>query len=82
LPFIKRKNRPKFDPIVDLMKKLGVKADGDLNYILFKYCKYHIEPSYANYKNYKGELNECVDIIHTEIVVPYEKEKKRENGDV
>lgn len=82
MPWIPGEKRPKMDEIVDLMVKNGVKSNGDLNYILFKFCKYHVEPSYNNYKNYKGELRECADIIHDEILIPYEMKKKQENGDV
>jgi len=33
-----------------------VKPNGDINYILFKYCKYHVKPSYNNYKAFMGEI--------------------------
>ena len=82
MPWIKPEPRPDMDEIVDLMVKKGMKVNGDLNYILFKFCKYHVSPSYNNYKNYKGELRECADIIHTEILVPYEMKKKKENGEI
>ena len=82
MPYIKPIARPEFDPIVDLMVKLGVKVNGDLNYILFKFCKYHITPSYNNYKNYIGELTECGAEIRREILGPYEDQKKAENGEV
>ena len=64
------------------MVKLGVKVNGDLNYILFKFCKYHVTPSYNNYKNYIGELTECGAEIRREILAPYEDQKKAENGEV
>ena len=70
------------DTIVDSMKAIGIKADGDLNYILFKFCKYHICPSYNNYKNFCGELRQCVTEIERTLLAPYEEEKKRINGDV
>ena len=41
MPYIENKNnRRKFlDDIVNLMISLNVKADGDLNYILYSFCK-------------------------------------------
>lgn len=33
-----------------------VKPNGDINYILFKYCKYFVKPSYNNYKAFMGEI--------------------------
>lgn len=70
------------DKIVDLMKELDVKVDGDLNYILYAFCKRHITPSYNNYKNFNGELSECVAEIRAKLMRPYEDQKIIENGDV
>jgi hypothetical protein len=39
-----------------------VKPNGDINYILFKYCKYHVKPSYNNYKAFMGEIYNAMDI--------------------
>jgi hypothetical protein len=64
------------------MAESGVKANGDLNYILFKYCKENIQPSYNNYKNYIGELQETVAEIRRRLLAPYEDQKIQENGDV
>ena len=82
MPYIKPVKRPEFDPIVALMKALRVKADGDLNYILFKFCKYHYPHSYNSLKNYCGELRQCATEIEREILAPYEEEKKKENGEI
>lgn len=91
MPYIKneitRKNskitrRKEMDKIVNLMVQKGVRADGDLNYVLFKFCKYNIVPSYNNLKNFCGELNECVVEIRRKLLAPYEDLKERENGEV
>lgn len=82
MPYIVQKKRPKMDRIVDLMKELEVKADGDLNYILFAFCKRHVVPGYNNYKNFNGELTECVEEIRRRLLGPYEDKKTVENGDV
>lgn len=68
--------------VVKKMESCDVKADGDLNYILFKFCKYNIEPSYNNYKNYCGELRQCVSEIERKLLAPYEDAKEKENGSV
>ena len=70
------------DKIIELMVAKGIKVDGDLNYILFKFCKYHIMPSYNNYKNFCGELRQCVTEIERRLLARYEEEKIKENGDV
>jgi len=81
MPYIKPEKRKEMDEIVDLMNK-KVKADGDLNYILYKFCKNHVQPSYNNYKNFCGELMECAAEIRRRILAPYEDSKIKENGDV
>lgn len=82
MPYIKQENRPAMDEIIDLMAKNSVAVNGDLNYMLFAFCKRHIEPSYGNYKNFCGELNECVTEIRRKLLAPYEDEKEKENGEV
>ncbi len=82
MPYIKQEDRAKLDAIVDEMKKADLVANGDLNYLLYAYCKRHIIPSYNNYKNFIGELNQCATEIERRILAPYEDEKIKENGDV
>jgi len=82
MPYIKQQNRPKMDKIVNMMKEVAVCANGDLNYILYKFCKYHVSPSYNNYKNFCGELRQCATEIERRILGPYEDAKIKENGDV
>ena len=55
MPYIKQEDRAKLDKIVELMKDADVVANGDLNYLLYAYCKRHVSPSYNNYKNFIGE---------------------------
>lgn len=82
MPYIKKEARIGMDEIVNLMHRKSVIASGDLNYILFAYCKRHIHPSYNNYKNFCGELRQCVTEIERRLLAPYEDEKIIENGDV
>ena len=82
MPYIKQENRTAMDEVVDVMTEVGVKADGDLNYILFKYCKYQIPLSYNNIKNFCGELRQCATEIERRILANYEDMKIKENGDV
>ena len=84
MPYIKKEKRPVFDRVVDEMVSTGVKVDGDLNFILFKFCKYHVKPSYNNYKNYIGELRQCATEIERRLLAPYEDTKINdpESGEV
>lgn len=81
MPYVLPIKRPDLDRVVDLMTQIGVKADGDLNYILFKYAR-RIPHSYNSLKNYRGELRETADEIGRRILAPYEDDKIEQNGDV
>lgn len=82
MPYVNQNKRTILDNIVDEMEAHGIKADGDLNYVLYAYCKRNIEPSYNNYKNFIGELRQCATEIERRMLGPYEDEKIEENGDV
>ena len=84
MPYISNKEgrREELDKIVDLMRVLKVKADGDLNYLLYKYCKYYVKPSYNNFKNFCAELRQCATEIERRLLANYEDKKRDENGDV
>lgn len=82
MPYIPEEKREKFDKVVNLMKELNVVADGDLNYILYKYCLHNVEPSYNNFKNYCAELRQCATEIERRLLNPYENKKMIENGDI
>jgi len=82
MPYIKQDRRPSMDRVVDVMVEEGVVVNGDLNYILFAFCKRFVDPSYNNYKNYCGELRQCATEIERKLLGPYEDDKIKENGDV
>jgi len=82
MPYIKEGKRLAMDMVVELMVDAGVEANGDLNYILYKFAKYHVKPGYGNYKNFLGELNEAGEEIRRRLLVPYEEKKITENGDI
>ena len=46
MPYIRQEDRIRLDKIVNTMVDMEIEADGDLNYVLFKYCKEQIKPSY------------------------------------
>lgn len=82
MPYVIQNKRPDLDQIVYTMAAADIKADGDLNYVLFKYCKDCITPGYNNYKNFLGELDECRAEIRRRLLAKYEDKKIEENGDV
>ena len=82
MPYIKKERRAELQEILTAMKAAGVCADGDLNYILYKYCKEEVQPSYNNFKNYCGELRQCATEIERRLMAPYEDSAMERNGDV
>ena len=82
MPFVKQEKRPELDKIYDAMCEANIVADGDLNYVLYKYAKHELRFSYNNLKNFIAELRECGAQIRSDFLVPYERIKKQENGDV
>ena len=68
------------ETIIDTMRDFSIKADGDLNYILFKYAKY--KTSEHSRFMYCMELRNCAIKIETDILANYENLKISENGDV
>ena len=85
MPYVKQAKRPLLDTVVQAMHDAQIKADGDLNYILFKYARDIFTASGSSYKglkNYRAELRETADEIGRRMLAPYEDEKIKENGDV
>lgn len=62
------------------MQLVNIKADGDLNYILFRYAKYSV--GYTQVRFYCDELLNTVTKIEENILADYEELKIVENGDV
>jgi len=82
MPYIAQEKRHALDIIVEEMVDHGLYSpDGNLNYVLFKLAK-HIKPSYNEYKNFLGELQECIAEIRRKMLAPYEDIKEKENGSV
>jgi len=82
MPYIKQEDRAQMDDVVSKMIRCKAEPDGRLNYVLFKLCYHGVVPSYRNYKNFIGELNECVAEIRRRLLAPYEDKKIIDNGDV
>ena len=82
MPYIKQEQRSDLDVLIRDMKKLyRIEANGDLNYVLYSFCKRYVPRSYNSYKNFCGELRQCATEIERRILGSYEDEKIIENGD-
>lgn len=82
MPYVNQTRREELESVLSEMIWRDVEANGDLNYILYAFCKHHVTPSYNNYKNYCGELRQCATEIERRLLGPYEDKKIKENGDV
>jgi len=82
MPYVKKIQRVKLDNVVDAMAEAGIKVDGDLNYVLYAFCKRHVDENYNSYKNFCGELRQCATEIERRILAKYEDEQIIKNGDI
>jgi hypothetical protein len=82
MPYIVQDRRDELETILWLMREKDIKADGDLNYILFAFVRRYLPESYNSIKNFCGELRQCATEIERRILAPYEDMKIEENGDV
>ena len=80
MPYIDEGRRAYLNFIVDELES-RVHYAGELNYILFAFAR-RLTPGYRAYRDYLGELNECVAEIRRRMVAPYEDKKIEENDDV
>jgi hypothetical protein len=82
MPYVDPAVRPYLDELVVGMNEHNIKADGDLNYVLYAFCKRYVPRSYQTLRNYVAELRACATEIERTILGPYEDEKIIENGSV
>lgn len=82
MPYVEKMIRPDLDVVVQALEDAEITANGDLNYILFKFCRTSVPPSYTGYKNFIAELTECGEEIRRRLLSVYEDGKRRINGDV
>jgi hypothetical protein len=85
MPYIKQKDREKFESLLKELDKLNVNSSGELNYLLTM-----ISMHYLNYKGLKYEsVNDVLGAMegsklefYRRVVAPYEDIKIEENGDI
>jgi hypothetical protein len=88
MPYIKQKNRVKFDShideLVEMLEQQNPISPGELNYVVSRiiWKIYASQPSYTLANNMIGTL-ECVKAeFYRRFVAHYEDYKMEENGDV
>ena len=82
MPYIKRERRKILDPLIhDLLKTIG--GSGEVNYVFSKILyKLYSHGGYSLLNDAVGIL-ECTKLeFYRRVIVPYEIQKIKENGDV
>ena len=89
MPYIPQKRRTELDDYVSLLiSALEDPSDsftaGELNYVITKImlAVWNVRPSYTNAAHIVGILETLKLEYYRRAVVPYEEEKREENGDV
>jgi len=86
MPYIKQKDRSKYDAIAAHAWMVLPDEDweGDLNYLITQIIS-HLwrgSPKYKTACRIRGTLTDVRDEFYRRVVAPYEDKKKEENGDV
>ena len=81
MPYVPQERRANLDKVVESMW-INCIYPGDINYVLYAYCKKHVPQGYTNYRNFLGELNESGMEVRRRLLSVYEDEKIKENGDI
>lgn len=91
MPFIHPKERPKYDPLLEILIRrlkeetmFGSKNSGHVAYVLYKIIKqvYGYCGTFEEISNALKILDSVYETYVEDVLKPYEQEKKAENGDV
>ena len=84
MPYIKQESRKKFDlPLENAGSQIYEK--GELTYCIYKLgieAMKGLDVNYANLSMIKSAMNDAADEWLMEEIRPYEKQKKKENGEI
>lgn len=85
MPYIKKEDRERFIPLIELIEKQEIRSAGELNYLVtmltHKFLNQKPE-SYSTYNDAIGALEGAKLELYRRHVASYENEKIKENGDV
>lgn len=92
MPYIDQRRRDRYDPILDILierlehMSCGYPDPGDINYIITQLCLRTLPATkdrrYFHLNNTMGILSCVQRELYRRVVVPHEKKKRKENGDV
>ena len=82
MPYIKVADRTRLDPAIAALAR-QISTPGEFAYALYCILGRLTSPaSYATFAMYLGAVGETVAEFRRRVVVPYEEQKSRDNGDV
>lgn len=84
MPYIKKQDREKFDPEIDMLAR-NLTCAGDINYVISRMMQLYIEDKglkYATLNEVIGALECCKLELVRKVVSPYEDKKIAENGPI
>jgi len=91
MPYIKKEQRQKINPalcvlVETMIEKLGPSiTKGDMNYVFYVLSLQYLCIKGMNYQNISdviGALRDSADEFSRRILIPYEDNKIKENGDI
>lgn len=89
MPYIKQEERNRFQPALDPLLEEVLNGSsltpGDLNYLVTKLCHAYMQRkglSYTHLSDVMATLTNAAHEFYRRKVVPYEEQKREENGDV
>ena len=85
MPYIKKKDRKKFDVLEFELHISEIDTPGELNYLLTRLCQTYFGQngeSYQTHNDILGALEGCKLEYYRRVVEKYENSKIKENGDV
>lgn len=85
MPYIQQKDREKFKEILEIINKIPIESEGNLNYLITNLCLKFIREnkiSYSRLNSVIGVLN-CVELeFYRKVILNYEEQKIIQNGDI
>ena len=85
MPYIRKEDRERLNPLIDLLDGQDIRTAGELNYLITMLTHRFLNQKPENYQSYNdaiGALEGAKLELYRRHVAPYEDEKIKENGDV
>ena len=85
MPYIKKEDRERLNPLIELLDGQDIRSAGELNYLITMIVHRYLNQKPEQYQMYNdaiGALEGAKLELYRRHVAQYEQEKIKENGDV